>query len=328
MTGTGQREKPVLAIDLGGTKIIAALISRQGEMLAREYSLTHASDGPEAVIGRLFSAIEHVLDSQRMPSSQLHSISLAIAGAIDSSNGIVTLSPNLPGWRNVPLKSIVEEKYGVKTFLLNDANAAALGEHRFGAGKGAKNLIYMTVSTGIGGGIIINGELYEGASGGAGEIGHMIIDMNGPKCNCGNTGCLEMLASGTAVAREAIRRLGQGEESALTGMVEGNLENITAEIVGTAAQNGDGLALEVVNQAATYLGVGLTNLVNIFNPEVVVIGGGLVKMGDLLLGPARRVVRERAFPLLVRAVRIVTARLGDDTGVFGAAVFAYQQSVN
>ena len=324
MPRKSQSELPVLAIDLGGTKIIAALISPGGEMLAREYSLTHADDGPESVINRIFTAIDHILILQKIGLTQLDGISLAIAGAIDRANGVVTLSPNLPGWHDIPLKKTVEEKYKVKTFLLNDANAAALGEYYFGAGRGVQNLIYATVSTGIGGGLIIDGELYSGTSGGAGEIGHMTIDVNGIRCNCGNIGCLETLASGTAVAREAIRRLRQGEKSALTQMVEGKLEEITAEKVGLAAQKSDTLSLEVVTQAATYLGIGFVNLVNIFNPEMIVVGGGLSKMGDLLLAPARRVVRERAFPLLAQAVRIVPAQLGDDAGVFGAAAFARQ----
>ncbi|MBI2851776.1 MAG: ROK family protein [Chloroflexi bacterium] len=318
---------PVLAIDVGGTKILAALISRRGEILAREHILTGAGDGPEMVVNRIFSAIDQVLKSS-YATAGIHSISLAIAGAIDTANGIVTLSPNLPGWHDVSLRSLVEGKYRVRTFLVNDANAAALGEHYFGAGKGMKNLIYITVSTGIGGGIIIDGQLYSGASGGAGEVGHMTIDVDGPRCACGNTGCLEVLASGTAVARDAIRRLGQGDKSVLNEMVNGKVEDVTAEKVGLAAQNGDSLALAVISQAATYLGIGLANLVNLLNPEMIVIGGGLSKMGDLLLEPARQVVRERAFPLLSQAVRIVPAQLGDDAGVFGAAVFAWEQTAS
>ena len=153
----------------------------------------------------------------------------------------------------------------------------------------------------------------------------MTIDVNGPRCSCGNIGCLEMLASGTAVAREAIRRTSQGERSSITDIVDGKIENITAEKVSLAAQGGDSLALEVISRAATYLGVGMANLVNIFNPEMIIVGGGMSKMGDLLLNPARQVVRERAFALSAQAVGIVTAQLGDNAGVLGAAVFAYQQ---
>ena len=319
---------PVLAIDLGGTKIIAAIISNQGRVITREYYLTLAEEGPQLVIKRTLSAIDRLLSSRGIDSSQLNSISIAAAGAIDFGKGLVTLSPNLPGWYDIPLRDLIKEKYRVNTFLINDASAAALGEHRFGAGKGVNNLILLTLGTGIGGGIIINGKLYSGPCGSAGEIGHMTIDVNGPRCSCGNIGCLEMLASGTAVAREAIKRIRQGERSSLTEIVEGKIESITAEKVEVAAQGGDSLALEVILKAANYLGVGMVNLVNIFNPEMIIVGGGMAKMGDLLLDPARQVVRERAFQLPAQAVRIVPAQLGDDAGVLGAAVFAFQQELD
>jgi len=319
---------PVLAIDLGGTKINTAIISRKGQIRAKEYRLTLASEGPDAVINRIFSAIDHLLSLENINASQLDSISIAAAGAIDFDKGLVTASPNLPDWRDIALRDIVREKYRINTFLLNDASAAAVGEHHFGVGKGVNNLILLTVGTGIGGGIIINGRLYSGASGSAGEIGHMTIDVNGSRDTCGNIGCLETLASGTAIAKEAIRRIQQGEKSSLTEIVEDKVENITAEKVEIAARDGDSLALEVISQAGTYLGVGLVNLVNIFNPEMIIIGGGVAKMGGLLLNPARQVVRERAFQLSAEAVRIVPAKLGNDAGVLGAGVFAFQQGVD
>jgi len=319
-------ELPVLAVDLGGTKIIAAIISDKGQVMAREYYLTLAEEGPQSVIDRILSAIDHILGSVNLDLSKLHSISLAAAGTIDLDKGLVTLSPNLPGWCNIPLRDIVKEKYRVDTFLINDASAAALGEHHFGAGRGVNNLVLLTLGTGIGGGIIINGELYSGPCGSAGEIGHTTIDVNGPRCGCGNVGCLEMLASGTAIAQEAVRRISQGERSSLTKILDGKVANITAKEVSLAAQNGDSLALAVISQAATYLGVAMVNLVNIFNPEMIIIGGGMAQMGDFLLNTARQVVKERAFPLSAQAVRIVTAQLGDNAGVLGAAVFARQQN--
>jgi glucokinase len=253
----------------------------------------------------------------------LHSISIAAAGAIDTDNGIITVSPNLPDWVDIPLRDITQAAYGISIFLLNDANAAALGEHRLGAGKGSANLIYITVSTGIGGGIIIDNKLYSGTSGSAGEIGHMTIDVNGPVCNCGSTGCLETLASGTAVAREAINRIKNGEKSSLTETIK-EIENITTKDVGQAATDGDALALAIIDRASYYLGVGLANLVNILNPDIIIVGGGLSKLGDLLLEPAREVVQERAFQLPAQAVRIVPSQFGDDAGIIGAAVFAYE----
>ena len=326
MQESRKQKLPVLAMDLGGTKIIAAIVSDKGEMVAREYYFTLAEGGPQPVIDRLLSAIGQLLGSVNLDSSQLHSISLAVAGAIDMEKGLVTLSPNLPGWHDIPLRDMVKDRYQVDTFLLNDASAAVLGEHHFGVGKGVNNLILLTLGTGIGGGIIINGELYWGRCGSAGEIGHMTIDVNGPGCSCGNIGCIEMLASGTAIAQEAIRRISQGERSSLTEVVKGEVGNITAREVSLAARSGDSLALEVISKAATYLGVAMVNLVNIFNPEMIIIGGGMTPMGDLLLDTARQVVGERAFPLSAKAVRIVTAQLGEDAGVLGAAIFARQQN--
>ncbi len=316
---------PVLAVDLGGTKITAALISDKGQVVAKEYCLTLANEGPQSVVERMLSSTDRVLSQKNMDVSQLDSISIAAAGAINFTEGVITSSPNLPGWYDIPLREIVQKKYQINTFLINDASAAALGEHHLGAGKGVNNLVYLTVSTGIGGGIIINGALYLGRCGCAGEIGHMTIDVNGIRCNCGNIGCLETLASGTAIAREAKRRIRLGEKSSLTEIVKGNIDNITAEKVGAAAQGGDSLALEVISTAATYLGVGMVNLVNIFNPEMLIVGGGVAKLGDLLLNPARRVVRERAFQLSAQAVRIVPAQMGEHSGLLGSAIFARQQ---
>ena len=316
---------PVLAIDLGGTKIISAIVSPDGQLIAKERSLTLADEGQQSVINRLLLAIDRLLKLKNTDSSQLDSISIAAAGGIDIKKGLVTSSPHLPGWHNVPLRDIVRDKYKVGTFLLNDASAAALGEHRFGAGRGVNNLVLLTIGTGIGGGIIIDGKLYHGPSGSAGEFGHTTIDVNGLKCACGNVGCLEMLVSGTAMAREAKRRIAQGERSSLVEMVAGKIEEITAEEVGAAAQDGDSLASDIITEAANYLGVGLVNLVNTFNPEMIIIGGAVAKLGDLLLDPARRLVKERAFPISAQAVRIVPAQLGDEAGLLGAAVFALEQ---
>jgi glucokinase len=318
---------PVLAVDLGGTKMIAAIVvSHPPRIIARDYSLTMAHEGLDVVSERVFSAIDRLLSTKKMASSQLHCISIAAAGAIDTEGGLVTSSPNLPGWYDIPLREIISSKYKVDTILINDANAEALGEHELGAGKGASNLILLTIGTGIGGGIIINGKLYTGATGSAGEVGHITVDVNGPKCSCGNVGCWETLASGRAMAREAISRISHGERSVLIELVKGEIEKITTEKIEEAARRGDPLALEVISRAATYLGIGMVNLINAFNPELIIVGGGVAKMGELLLEPVRKVVRERAFRLASEAVRIVPAQLGDDGGVLGAAIFAYSQS--
>jgi glucokinase len=314
-----------LGVDLGGTKILAGVISPDGEIVAREYRATRADEGPEAVIERIFALLDRVAGLAKVKPSTLDGVGIAAAGALDLERGVVTTSPNLPGWRDVHLRDIVEKKFGVRTFLINDANAAALGEHRFGAGRGVNNLIYITVSTGIGGGIIIGGELYNGACGSAGEIGHMTIDINGPRCKCGNIGCLETLASGTVIAAEARKCIANGAKTSLLELSGGEAEKITAKTISQAAREGDSLALELVSRAGSYLGVGMVNLINIFNPEMIIVGGGMSKMGDMLLDPARKVVRERAFSLPANAVRIVLSELGDDAGALGAAAFVHER---
>jgi glucokinase len=320
---TGQRDAPVLAIDIGGTKILTALFSTDGRILDRDVRPTLAGEGVDPVVERLFLAIDSLVKRNRMKASQLGAIVIACAGGIDTGRGVVvTPSPNMPGWVDIPLADIVREKFGSNIFLVNDASAAALGEHRYGAGRGVNNLVLITLGTGIGGGIIIDGRLYLGAVGGAGEIGHMAIDANGPKCGCGNTGCLEILASGTAIANDAIRRIHQGEKSILSEMVVGKIESITAEMVGKAARNGDKLSQDVVARAAFYLGISIVNMANIFNPEMIVIGGGMAELGEMIIGPGRRLVAERAFSISSRVVRIVTAQLGNEAGIYGAAAYA------
>ena len=315
-----------LGIDLGGSKILAGVVNSRGKILSHHQIATPAKQGPDAVIQSLFEAAYRALERAGIAATQLKAIGIGAAGALNLETGIVSSSPNLPGWEDVPLRDIVEREFRVKTVLGNDANAAALGELYFGAGKGTRNLIYVTVSTGIGGGIIIDGKLYTGASGAAGEIGHMTIDTHGPRCNCGNIGCWEVLASGTALAKEARRRLNEGAKSSLLDHAMGDVERVTAQTVHAAAQQGDLLAKELIDRTGYFVGVGLVNLTNIFNPELIVIGGGLANMGDMLLKPAIKVVKERAFRISYQTVRFTLAQLGRDSGIMGAAALALHET--
>jgi glucokinase len=326
MIDKGRAVKPVIGVDIGGTKIMTAVFTSAGKMTAREVAPTLAGEDVPAIIERLFRSIDAILDHNGLVTSEVAGIGVACAGGIDSIRGVVvTPSPNIKHLANTPLAEILHEKYRVDTFIVNDASAAALGEHRYGAGRGVKDLVLFTLGTGIGGGIITDGRLYLGALGGAGELGHMTVDANGPLCGCGNTGCLEMLASGRAVERDAISRLKKGEKSILFDMANSNVASITAEQVGEAARNGDHLAVEVIKRAAYYLGIGMVNAVNIFNPEMVVCGGGMAELGDMLIGPGRRMVAKRAFSISSQAVRIVTAQLGNEAGVYGAAAFVRER---
>ena len=248
---------------------------------------------------------------------------MGVAGPIDQ-NGVVLSPPNLPGWDNTPLRSLWEEEFRVPVYIGNDCNLAALGEYRFGAGMGRDNIVYIAIGTGIGGGVIIDGRLFTGSGGLATELGHMTIDPSGPRCNCGNTGCLEALASGTAIARAAVERIQCGEASTITRLATSDLGRVTAETVQTAAISGDKLARDVIERAGRDLGIGITNLLHLFNPELVIIGGGVAMMGELILNPARKTVAERAMPGFI--VPIVPSSLGDDAGLLGAVALVGESS--
>ena len=316
---------PVLAIDIGGTKMMAAVVSNEGRIRVSDVCPTRPNEGVSGVVGRLFTLIDELLNQDITEIREYGGIGIACAGGVDTTRGLITQSPNLPDWKNIPLAKMIGEKYKKDTYLVNDASAAALGEHRFGAGMGVSNLVMVTLGTGIGGGIVINNELYLGVRGSAGEIGHMIIDINGPACACGSNGCLESFTSGTAIARNAVNRIKLGEESALVDMVGGKIEAITAETVGEAAREEDTLALDILSRAAYYLGIGLVNLVNIFNPEMIVLGGGMTDILEFLMEPARRVVDARAFRIAAETVELAEAQLGNDAGVYGAAAYVFDR---
>ena len=318
-------EQSVIGIDLGGTKISAALVGSAGEIIARDYRETQAAEGPQAVVGRMLDGARRVMAQAGVTQAQVTAVGVVAPGPLDVEAGVVMSPPNLPGWNHVPLKQLIEDDLGITTFLENDANAAALGEFRFGAGRGIEHMIYVTASTGIGGGLILDGKLYHGASGMAGEIGHQTLVPYGPLCGCGNRGCLEALASGTAIARQARERVARGVPTLMADLAGGDPECFTAKLVAEAARQGDVEAREILAEAMNYLGIGMANLVNLFNPQLIVIGGGLTNIGDALFEPVRRAIDRHAFRAQARAVRVVRAELGDDVGVLGAAAVALAQ---
>jgi glucokinase len=317
-----QGDNLVLGIDLGGTKILSSVIDENGEMLARDHSVTPATSGQEAVVQAMVESVHQALSQLGMDMSGIQAVGIGAPGPSNPETGMLFASPNLPGWKDVPIRDIMEEQLGKKTFLINDANAAAVGEFYFGAAKDVKHAIYVTVSTGIGGGIVIDGKLLTGAAGTAAEIGHMTIDDKGPLCNCGNHGCWETLASGTALARKARERIGLGAETSILELASGDVGQVTAKIIQMAAEAGDALAAELIADNAYYLGVGFANLLNIFNPEMIVIGGGLSNIGDRLLVPAYEEAARRAYTSAYEAVRFAPAALGRNSGVLGAAAHA------
>jgi glucokinase len=320
------KDELALGIDLGGTKILTSVVDAAGRMLSRDHSVTPATRGQKAVIEAVIESARHSLEEAAIPPSELTAVGVGAPGLSNPDKGILYTSPNLPGWRDVPLRDIIAKELGVTAYLINDANAAAIGELHYGAGKGASDFIYVTVSTGIGGGIIINGELYTGPTGTAGEVGHMVIDDNGPLCNCGNRGCWETLASGRALATEARRLIKKGTTTTILELAGGDVDEVNAEVIHRAALAGDRLAKRLIARTGYYLGVGLANLINIFNPELIVIGGGLANSGDMLLRPAYEEAGRRAFKESYQATRFARAELGRNSGVIGAAVYALKQS--
>jgi glucokinase len=314
-------EAPVVGIDLGGTKIRSVVTDASGTILGEDIRPTEAELGQEVVIGRLVASARAAVVASGLPIEAIVAAGVTAPGTVDFDAGVLHQPPNLPGIDVLPLGRLLSERLDRPIFLENDANAAAYGEWRHGAGTGLRQMIYLTVSTGIGAGLILNGQLYRGADGAAGELGHMTIDVNGPPHNCGMVGCLEVLASGTAIARMAHEAVAAGRSDALARLQRETGE-LTAHEVGMAADAGDAAAQEIVARAAAYLGVGLANYVNIFNPEAIVIGGGVTRLGARLLEPAFALAHARAFRLPSERVRLELAALEGRSEVLGVSALA------
>ena len=313
--------KFIVGIDLGGTNIVSGCVAADGSGLLGEHSIpTGSEEGPNAVVLRMIESarISMAATLKQVPDAEFIGVGVGAPGPLDAETGVVLVAPNL-GWVNMPLKARLQEGLGLPTSLDNDANCAVLGEWWRGAASGSRIALGVTLGTGIGGGIIVNGRLFRGTSGYAGEIGHMTIDANGRRCKCGNYGCVEAYASGPNIALRAVEALESGAPSTLPSYVGGDLRKITAQTVYQAAQAGDSLALEVVKETAHFLGAAIASLMNILNPEVVVVMGGVTQAGDALLEPLRREVSRRAFKPVVAACRIVPGTLTGVAGVYGAA---------
>ena len=316
------REKFIIGVDLGGTNIVAGAMPTDGTReLAMKTIPTLAQNGASDVMDRIAGLVEEVITRTRAETGAARGDFLGVGigspGPLDRARGVVIVTPNL-GWRDFPLRDEVSNRVGLPATLDNDANCATLGEWWCGAAKGGRNVVGLTIGTGIGGGLILDGRLYHGASDAAGEIGHTTIDSTGRRCKCGNYGCLEAYTSGPAIAERAREVLEGDEDSVLPSMVDGDLSRITAQTVFDAAKRGDAVAQEVVRDTAHFLGVGISNLINIFNPDIFVVAGGVTQAGDLLFDPLRAEVRRRAFKPAVNACRIVPGALPGSAGVVGA----------
>jgi glucokinase len=312
---------PVIAVDFGGTHIRAAFFPSEGIKATQHIKInTLAEEGPTVVIDRIESAIREVAPTHREGLR----IAIAAPGPLDPFQGIILSTPNLPGWDHVPLANEISTRLTCPVIINNDANLAALGEWKHGAGRGVDDLIYLTISTGIGGGVITQGRMLMGAFGLAGELGHMRVEQDGPLCGCGQRGHIEAIASGLSIARIVRDRLKAGEASILHDVIE-NLDHLSAEDIGRASQEGDALAISAIENAGNAIGSHIASLLHAFNPARIIIGGGLSQLGDQLFKSIRQTLLEQIMhPAYLQNLEVVPAELGDDAGLIGAMVFARQ----
>jgi glucokinase len=312
-------DRTVIGVDLGGTNLRTAIVGSDGEILDKHKEATRASDGWMKVVARLIDNINRQLEVGAQRGAKVFAVGVGAPGVIMVDKGIVVKSPNFPDWNNLPLKAELEKVLKIPVFIENDANAAALGEKWRGAGRNIRSMIHLTLGTGVGGGIILDNKIWHGADGMAGEIGHMTLIPDGRQCTCGNTGCLEMYASARGIVQSFREELEKQKIPAAEALKE-----ITSEKVYQAAREGDTVARRVMKDMGRMLGIGIASLINIFNPERVVIGGGVKDAWPLFIGATHEEIMKRAFQVPAERTEIVPSSLGDDAGMVGAAAVAFE----
>ncbi len=310
-----------IGVDLGGTKILTAISDKKGNIIEKVKLSTEARKGKDHVIDNIIRSIDQVIAKAEVDKENIIRIGIGSPGPLSIKKGLVYESPNL-NWTNVPIVQIVKDKTNIEVVLENDANAAALGEKWFGAGQDVDSMIYMTVSTGIGGGIIIDKKILHGVNDTAGEIGHFVIQTDGPICGCGNHGCFEAVASGTAINGIGKYIAAMHSDSLLYQLVDGDITQIDGKIVAEAAKMGDQFALQIWDDEARYLGIGIANLINIFNVGTIILGGGVMNAWDLINEKMIKTIKQYAFESAYNAVKIRRAALGSEVGVKGAIAVA------
>ncbi|MFN0066144.1 MAG: ROK family protein [Limisphaerales bacterium] len=315
-----------IGVDLGGTKILAGVFTPQFKLVAKVKLSTKGERGPEAVIERVARAVQDAVDEADCELKQVAAVGIGAPGAVESDEGRVIFAPNLAGWKDVPLRKALEKELGVPVFAENDCNVATLGVHMVELDGRPRNLVGIFLGTGIGGGLILDGRLYTGFNRTAGELGHMVLDVDGPKCGCGNKGCFEALASRSAIFRRIQQAVKDGEKTVLTEMLGNDLAEMRSGDLRKAIRKGDKLTDKIVEDAAEYTGIAIGNLINLLNPQHVVLGGGVIEaLGDEMMAIIIETARDYAMPGTDKGVEIMASKLGDDAGIYGAAVLAKQR---
>lgn len=316
--------KRYIGCDLGGTNLRAAIVDVETGAVLHLLSIpTLAREGHDAVMKRMAELFLQVIHTSGLKKEEVGGIGIGVPGVYDPDKGETLFLPNLPGtWPHVPLAETISRLTGLPVAILNDVRSITYGEWRFGAGKGADTVAVLAVGTGVGGGLVINGQLHLGIRGSGGELGHMVIDYNGPRCGCGNYGCLEAFASGPAITAMGMKAVAQGLTTSIGELCEYDMNRITPELIAKAALSGDEIACDIYEKAGFYLGVAASSICAAVGPRRIIISGGVAHAGKLLLDPLERTMRERVHVMPVDKVEVVTASLGDKSGVIGAACWA------
>lgn len=312
-----------LGIDLGGTAVKVGVVNHRGVIVGRGHRATQVEKGAEGVVANMALAAEEALAAAGVSKEQLDGVGMGSPGICDAQNGVVVMAGNLH-WENVPVAPLLSARLGLPVRLENDANCAALGEQWCGAARGSNHVVMFTLGTGVGGGLILDGRIYGGSTGWAGELGHIPIIDNGPACTCGRAGCLETVASATAMGVAARQAIEAGQSAVMARVAHEQGGTIDARVVIIAAQQGDEAAREILRQVGDYLGLASAMLVSSLNPELIVVGGGASKGGDFVLEPMRQVIGRKAMPGPSKVVKVVSATLGNDAGLIGAASLVWR----
>ena len=312
-----------IGVDLGTLHTTIAITDLLGRIETRNEYPTDCKQSKDKIIEKLKTAIHKIIKDSGIKRKKIVGIGIAAPGLVDKK-GTMLITPNF-GWRDTPLREILKKKFHIPVFVDNNVNAMALAESEFGEGQGVKNFVFINVGMGIGSGVVINGELFHGESNCTGEIGHTTVDYNGPKCSCGNKGCLEVMASGPAIAKRAIKAVKEGEKSLISKVANYDFNQISAEVVSKAANQGDKLGRHIMEETGEYLGTGVANIINLFNPELVIVGGGVTQAGDLIFKPLKRIAQKRAFSVSAEVAKILPVSLGKDCTVIGAAALVLKE---
>lgn len=314
-----------VGVDVGGTNIRAGVITQDGRKIGEGRRPARAMEGVEITLQMIRETVEEALADAKVEKSALMGIGYGVPGRHNSEEGLVYYSPNFAnGWTNVSLLPPLEQYFGVACVMRNDVKTASMGEYYFGAGKGCEWIVMITLGTGIGGSLIAKGQLMLGSCEGFAEVGHMTVEPHGRQCGCGNYGCWEAMAGRDAIIERAVGKLRTGTPSLINNLIESNLDEVTPAVIAKAAKKGDALACRVLDETGMWVGVGVANLIQLYNPQVVIIGGGIAQAGDLLFTAIQRTVDERARMVPASTAKIVPASLGDDAGIFGGAVLVFE----